>query len=393
MAAACAPSAPERSEGASVAASALRLSAEVVDPNGDVYVLIPQAVVDAVATRNQAVVEAALTEPLRSAYDAVKSARTKLPHELTEAELAGALRPVMFHDGVWYLRKEPAHAAAKQALALAGQVLVGADAHNPEGPAEVYFGKAVVGCCGTDNRSVWRNNTSWPYATLISTFTPANSGSSQWCTNVLWRECTWQLIGPSTALASAHCFSPGGSPIGPFRWGTSPDGQDNLCNPIPAGYPQAYQNYSAYLPSEWFWFGDVDEWDFATIDFRGHAIPQPGYVAGWQGWMVASTSQIQNTVYYHFGVPKTDFNDNPYADWPQIRGHWSPYAYPSSVGPYWIDYPGDCSPGDSGSAIWQYIASGYRVTGITRKGVPPNYCMARRLDNYFATFIQATTEY
>jgi len=96
VAAACAPSSPER--GASETAAA-GLGDETVDPDGHVYVPIPQVVVDAVAMKDQSALEAELIEPFRSAYETVKAARTKLPHELTEGELAAALRPMMFRDG------------------------------------------------------------------------------------------------------------------------------------------------------------------------------------------------------------------------------------------------------------------------------------------------------
>lgn len=363
--------------------------------------------------------------------------------EMTEEELAYAVRPVTILGGQSYIAAEPSwEAAAEMAMARSGAwgdassfSYEGAagdggvdEGFTPEGPTdEAETGPVTIGCCGTDDRTAIRNNTAWPWATVMASMVPVDRNDADWFGNTQARECTWQLVGRSTALAAAHCFYYTDAafnrwiPVDTLRWGAAPDGQDNPTRPIPAGYPWGQDRLSGYTyPTSdgstygtsvtdssvesfqpfvtWAWVSGPDgviEWDFAVIDFRDGSSPNPGTTAGWMGWGVYSDAQLDR-FYIHAGVPKVDFADDPIPDnrWPQIMYGFTSMA---TVGPYWIDYRGDCSGGDSGSGIWAYIDSGWRVVGITHGYSTTSsgeaVCVARRLDTTYWAFMRDTSEF
>lgn len=229
--------------------------------------------------------------------------------------------------------------------------------------------------------------------------------------NVASRECTWQLIGHSTAIAAAHCFFDtetnrywpcNTSEYGLFcrvRWGAAPDAADNATYPIPSGYPTQWGGYAMSIPIGWITATNnynAIQYDYAVIDFSVGPIPNPGYTAGWVGWGTLNAADTLSSPYQIWGVPKTDFYDTPYATWPRIRGSTAA-RYPSSVSTYVTSTPGDVSAGNSGTGLIQYVDvwGGWYVTGTVRDYQNNSCCArARRLESSYLAYIQSSsTEY
>ncbi len=348
---------------------------------------------------------------------------TRPVDQLSDEELADALRPVLHVDEGVFLAADGDVPVVKAMRALKGKSVKLAESYSPSGNYDIYFGKhhgqPTHGCCGTDDRWAVGANTAWPYATVIASFNvcnifSSNWGNDLWCqngSNVYSRDCTWQLIGHSTAIAAAHCFydtaankylpcfEDGYGPFCRYRWGAAPDASDNAMQPIPPGYPTLWAGYSMQVPFLWYQATDpylAIQYDYAVIDFTGYAIPNPGYTAGWVGWGVLNNSDTLNSMYQIWGVPKTDFYDTPYSTWPRIRGSTA-IRYPSSVSTYVTYTPGDVSAGNSGTGLIQYVNvwGGWYVTG-TITSYENNTCCARarRLESTYLSFIQsASTEY
>ncbi len=295
---------------------------------------------------------------------------------LSVDELAEALRPVTLVDGHEYRLEFPDYEAATLALSKRG---FSGSSYNPAGEPVVPHGKSF--CCGSDGRLVVRNNTTWPFTTIIAMAIP-DSGTYSW-TGGVHSECTMQLIGPSTATSVAHCFHDSVNWRELAMWGAAPDAQD--ASMFPPGFPGAYGCYVAYIPAAWVGSGGNFQYDHAVIDFRNQCQPAPGNIAGWLGWGAFTDAEIQSASGWGYGVPAL----SPY---PQIRGMGTSAATISATG-YVIDHSADCSDGDSGRGFWQYIANDYRSTGNHARAPVGGKCRERRLTTDVAAFIAANSEF
>ncbi len=311
-----------------------------------------------------------------------RSVRTSIVPKPVDAmdldELAEALRPVTFVGGREYRLDTPDYEAAS--LVKAEEVL-GGESYSPEGDAIGVGASPKSYCCGADGRSVVRNNTVWPYKTVLAMAIPDDDTYS-WTSGV-HGECTMQLIGPSTAISVAHCFHDGVDWLDLAMWGAGPDAQDSPIFPVL--YPGAYGCYLVYIPTAWIGSGGNFQYDYAVIDFRNTCQPAPGSDVGWLGWGAYSDEEIEGNAAYAYGVPTL----KPY---PQIRGMWTSSST-IVTGAYSVDHGADCSDGDSGRGLRQYVGEDWRVTAVHSRGPANSKCRDRRITSEVTAFISANSEF
>lgn len=236
----------------------------------------------------------------------------KSPEELSESELAQALRAVTRSKGRTYVQAQPAYELAHKIKTAAGPI--GGRAFNPSGSTATQSGVAIPDSDvaskvsaivnGTDNRT--KQTSVWPHTAQIVISASTNydgTGSNN---------CSGTLVARGTAISSASC-----------QWNKSANNW----------YPTTV--YAAGVVDRNFPFGDTTcanvtiptafitdspapqdftSYDYAIIDFGacGNFI---GDSTGWLGWVVASDSTIKNNIGLSFGYPLGSGRN-----WPSVWG-------------------------------------------------------------------------
>jgi V8-like Glu-specific endopeptidase len=257
----------------------------------------------------------------------------------TLAELADLIRPVRLIGGYEYRLAEPDTLVAQRILAM--QTAPATDGHSVATTAATATSSDLHPqfIIGTDDR--------W--------LAPATSQYGR-----VQQNCTFAMIGPSTASCAAHCFYQHGAWITPggllylsvYNFGGSPSNAV-----FPNGSSGWYAD-SLTIPSGWVSGAGADnpiqtpsshggmDYDFAILEFSPSRYP--GYASGWWGTKQSSTGTLREV-----GYPADKVT---WSQW-EIGG-----SYYSQSGARYVHYM-DIAGGESGSCFYDVIDS--RCTGIT----------------------------
>ena len=331
---------------------------------------------------------------------------TELPpqvplEEMPLDELAERIRPRTVINGYEYELASPDYETAAKILSGDG---VGAfstsnygamGAPDSDVPEEERDGQNIF---DNDTRSIKRNNSSFPWRTIIS-LTPGT--------------CTATLIGPSTAVTAAHCVHNGSSWLSTRGWAPGVDNQDSnpfTYNPWTADptYPH-YDGlriqgcYVVTVPGGWNSDKDVAD-DYAVFEFSDMfpAIPNcnlfPGSTVGWFGFWAASASTVEGHDYlYAYGYPgESEGCPGGPCFTPTIWGSGnSNFSVESSH----IEHHTDTTAGMSGSGLYVITGSNSdrRIVGIHKGGHDCWWCSdynhGRRVTSGILNFVEANSAY
>lgn len=262
--------------------------------------------------------------------------------EMSDYELAEALRPVIFNDGKEYTTDAP-NTSFVELLRADRDRRTSSYTALPRSESEHIDAKslhALSGIIGTDNRVVRRDNTVYPMSTVTYLALPgggyAGSGT---------------MVGPSTAVTAAHVVHNGTNwlPFASFAPGT--DCQDPT--PMPFG---SHGGYNVTVPGGWVNNAGGDaRFDYAVIEFSGYG-DFPGRASGWKGLWVAPDNVVTGNRMYLYGHPSDKAQ-------PQI---WGNEGNGLLNGQY-INFFMDAWYGDSGSGLYVYDTDGWPyVVGVLR---------------------------
>src|SRR5690606_3936076 len=203
--------------------------------------------------------------------------------DMTEDQLAEALRAVTSVRGVMFIQDEPAYELAraiKEERIIDGKPgggepfegVKGKSEGNADGIRQVQQ-RSVI---GTDNRVPTGHSYPWRAHMALARDSDFDN----------WEDggCSATLIGPSTAVSRAACyydFDQGGFPA--FAWAPGADKDSGTTFP----YGWWYGCYIAYIPSA-FVTGPYDtwlQWDFAAVEYDEPTACSltPGSTVGWLG--------------------------------------------------------------------------------------------------------------
>lgn len=283
---------------------------------------------------------------------------------LSDRELLEALRPVVLKNGHEYIGE---HAKDFLPRVRAAEPPPSVKAFSPlrRAKSERYDGPSVrplSGVIGGDDRVVRRNNTEYPWSTIV------------------YSGCSATMIGPSTALTAAHCGHNGTDWLTLPTFSPGTDYEDP--NPYPFGQ---FGCYTVSIPTAFINNNGGDaRYDYAVVEFAGCG-DFPGRNTGWKGVWVAPDSVI--TGIYVYGHPSDKAQ-------PQI---WGSEGAGIVNGDY-INFFIDAWFGDSGAGLyvcdtdgWPYVVGVLRgAAGALGNDNSPNY--GRRITQEVFNFILANSE-
>jgi V8-like Glu-specific endopeptidase len=334
----------------------------------------------------------------------------KPPRQMTDAELARAMRPVALSDKCEYV-SDPDTRVAQLARRNIDRIMTFRGSRGSIGGKEeaekVPIPKRVKGqkqqddpqniIIGTDQREKRRDNTSYPMRTQVL-LSNQNGGG----------RCSGTMIGPSTMITAAHCVHDSNNWLATKTWSPGVDSEDTVdfpYNPFSGGYPSnnasntaIFQCYWVTIPGGYLDGGD-DEWDFAVIEFAGgynNCNLSPGNTVGWLGWGSQSNATIENNINYIYGYPAggttpkcgvvSSTCGGGSCNWPQIWG-WGRSDFEADGDS--IEHRVDTSSGQSGSGIYN-MAQGFRkVIGIHLGCESSTENRGRRIDGTVIDFVKA----
>src|SRR5262245_15158504 len=286
---------------------------------------------------------------------------------MSDQYLAEAYRPVVLTGGHEYVGEAPKNLKAslrkanarRQTKPMSPLLRAKDERAGNDSPA------TRSGIIGADNRVVRRNNTEYPWSTVV------------------FSGCSGTMIGPSTVLTAAHCVHNG------TNWLTLPvyspgcDFQDATTFPFgqfgcyTVSIPTAFINNSG---------GDA-RFDYAVVEFAGCG-DFPGRSTGWKGVWAAPDNVITNNRLYVYGHPSDKAQ-------PQI---WGDEGAGLLNGSQYINFFIDAWFGNSGSGLyvydtdgWPYVVGVLRgATGALGDNTRPNF--GRRITLDVFNFIVANSE-
>lgn len=260
------------------------------------------------------------------------------PESLSSAELAELVRPVRLVGGYEYRLAQPDTLLAQKILAMQKPPETAARSGGTSPPAALAAGQLLQPqfIIGSDDR--WLTYAG-PYGRVQ-------------------QNCTFAMIGPSTALCAAHCFYQNGAWIsGGLLWlsvynlGNSP-GNAVFPNGVGGWYAA-----SLTIPTAWTTGAGMNnpvqtpanhsgmDWDFAVLEFS--PTRYPGYTSGWYGTKASISGTLREVGY------------------PMDKVLWSQWgiggSFSSQSGARYVHYM-DIYGGESGSCF--YDLSDTRCTGI-----------------------------
>jgi V8-like Glu-specific endopeptidase len=286
--------------------------------------------------------------------------------DFSDKQLAEALRPVVLRNGHEYIGDPSedlvAHLRASEQVrqTKAFTPLLRANTERLENSSI----RPLSGIIGPDNRVVRRDNTEYPWSTI------------------LFSGCSGTMIGPSTALTAAHCVHNGTNWLTLPTYSPGSDFQD--ANPFPFGQ---FGCYTVSIPTAFINNDGGDaRFDYAVVEFAGCG-DFPGRSTGWKGIWVAPDSVITGNLMYVYGHPSDKAQ-------PQI---WGDQGSGILNGQY-INFFIDAWFGDSGAGLYVYDTDGWPyVVGVLRGAAGaigddtrPNY--GRRITQEVFDFIIANSE-
>lgn len=306
---------------------------------------------------------------------------------MSDAELAEKIRPISLYQGHEYTLEQPPLEQARQFRAELERRARGLpDLQRSGKPSEATLGPlpeamlpkanqpAPQIVIGTDSRAQRRDNTTYPWRSILWITSSSQSGGG-----------TAQLIGASTAVSAAHVFHSGSGWYSTRRWAPGVDSQD--ANPYPYGRTDGC--YWVTIPAAY----DGDSYyDFAVIEFS-NMFPTcnlyPGNTVGWMGWWsgyVPSGSEFG----YVYGYPG-DPCPGGSCHWPQIWGIGSTGMDEDGDN---VDHYADTTGGESGSGLYIIDGGTRYVIGAHRAGfsnIFDDWNEARRLEGLFYSFMKDYT--
>ncbi|MFD6400256.1 trypsin-like serine peptidase [Nocardia sp. NPDC060249] len=262
--------------------------------------------------------------------------------EMSDYELAEALRPVIFNEGKEYTVDAP-NTSFVELLRADGERRTSSYTALPRSQSEQVDSSslhAFSGIIGSDNRVVRRDNTVYPMST-VAYLALANGGYSG----------SGTMIGPSTALTAAHVVHNGTSWLRLPSIAPGTDRGDST--PMPFG---SHGGYNVTVPGGWINNAGGDaRFDYAVIEFSGYG-DFPGRASGWKGLWVAPDNVVSGNRMYLYGHPSDKAQ-------PQI---WGNEGNGVLNGQY-INFFMDAWYGDSGSGLYVYDTDGWPyVVGVLR---------------------------
>ncbi|WP_328712237.1 hypothetical protein [Nocardia salmonicida] len=262
--------------------------------------------------------------------------------EMSDYELAEALRPVIYNDGKEYTTEAPTTTFVEllredRERRTASYTALSRSRSEQLDSSSLH---ALSGIIGSDNRVMRRDNTVYPMST-VAYLALANGGYSGSAT----------MVGPSTAVTAAHVVHNGTNwlPFASVAPGT--DRQDPT--PMPFG---SHGGYNVTVPGGWVNNAGGDaRFDYAVIEFSGYG-DFPGRASGWKGLWVAPDNVVSGNRMYLYGHPSDKAQ-------PQI---WGNEGNGILNGQY-INFFMDAWYGDSGSGLYVYDTDGWPyVVGVLR---------------------------
>jgi V8-like Glu-specific endopeptidase len=255
--------------------------------------------------------------------------------DMSDKQLAESLRPVVLKDGHEYIG-EPSTEFITHLRKT--ETVRQTKAFSPllRAPSERLDAKSIrpmSGIIGSDNRVVRRDNTEYPWSTIV------------------YSGCSGTMIGPSTALTAAHCVHNGTNWLTLPTFAPGTDYQDT--NSYPFGQ---FGCYTVSIPTAYInnRGGDA-RFDYAVIEFAGCG-DFPGRSTGWKGIWVAPDNVITGNLMYLYGHPSDKVQ-------PQI---WGNEGVGILNGQY-INFFMDAWFGDSGAGLYVYDTDGWPyVVSATR---------------------------
>ena len=293
--------------------------------------------------------------------------------DMSDEQLAEALRPVVLRGGYEYVGEASSGAVARLRKA---DPYRRTQSFSPLGRSEGERLEARMlrprpGIIGADNRVVRRDNTSYPWSTV--TYLPRDGGGYSG---------SGTMIGASTALTAAHVVHNGTNWLELPWFAPGSDFQDATRFPFgqfgcyTVSIPTAFINQSG---------GDA-RFDYAVVEFAGCG-DFPGRASGWKGLWEAPDSVITGNTMFVYGHPSDKRQ-------PQI---WGNEGNGIRNGDY-INFFMDAWFGDSGSGLYVYDTDGWPyVVGVLRGAAGalgddsrPNF--GRRITREVFDFIVANSE-
>lgn len=316
----------------------------------------------------------------------VAAAQFARPEDMSEAELAEAITPVLVRSGdpTLYRTLEPATELA-HAVKLGQALGQGqSDGASPEGSSsgqhlEYLFQTSNPGVPTTQDSRFDASGLGWPYTTIV--FMQVAGGA-----------CTGTYVGPHTLVTAAHCLY---SAERQALWSSitftpNAKGQNGSVMSAPFGSYGPPGNgvcYNAWFPSAWANNPTDLTWDYGTIDFRpcgNPTIAKTGWMGitpnatvgstmcidGYPGWFKVasdgSTTTQSGFSQFPGSQPGCGWGTNPNGDFPLLCGEcWITPAYWTGI-KLETQYI-SASPGDSGGPWWQFIGNSPQLIGIASR--------------------------
>lgn len=329
----------------------------------------------------------------------------------TDQQWMDHVRPIAFYEGDEYELAEDDATYLARFRAARSWHGEGKDVERTDHDDEAHgveikrgLGTRVLMSPSTDQRALANNSSlnvrTGAFSSDITQFTtsrPPGAGG-----------CTMTLIGPTTAISSAHCFF-NSSTVLP-TWQPTKTWGFNAKTPLTA--PQAVFAYGyvtgcyvVTIPSMYA-INDNIAYDYAVIEFTCGLTP--GVTLGYAGFAAASYTQINTSKTalsgYPGSLPTLPPNGAVGANWNYPTDVWQlvdGYYTVVTTG-YQITHFLDTTGGQSGAAIQQLLTVGqsYTVTGIHRggyggpgSGIPQAnwYNYARLVDSDVVGFVVANS--
>lgn len=256
---------------------------------------------------------------------------------LSDRELNEVLRPMVYHNGHEYTVERPLDLAARIRKPAAARTQAGSPrARSATEKLAARDAKPLSGVINGDNRAVRRDNTAYPWSTVV------------------YSGCSATMIGPSTLLTAAHCVHNG------TDWLSLPLFSPGVDCDDPQPYPFGqFGTYTVTIPAAYVnRNGGDSRFDYAVVEFSG-AGSFPGRTAGWKGIWVAPDEIVTGNTLSIYGHPSDKKQ-------PQI---WGADGTGSVSGDF-IETKIDAWYGESGSGIYTYDTDGWPyVIGVLLGGL------------------------